>query len=142
MRTPRQRRDENGQAFVLSILFLAVLLAISAAVLDVGTWYRAHRHLQASVDAAALAGAQALPDDPYAAAALANEYLDKNGGATTRSITIKSKEWAGDSVSVTASRQAPGIFAGSATSSSFPCTAALGAAARTSSTRSSAGSAG
>jgi uncharacterized membrane protein len=91
MRTPRQRRDENGQAFVLSILFLAALLAISAAVLDVGAWYRAHRHLQASVDAAALAGAQALPDDPSAAAALANEYLDKNGGATTRSITIKSR---------------------------------------------------
>jgi Flp pilus assembly protein TadG len=111
MRTPRQRRDENGQAFVLSILFLAVLLAISAAVLDVGAWYRAHRHLQASVDAAALAGAQALPDDPSAAAALANEYLDKNGGATTRAVTIKSKEWTNDSVSVTASRQAPGIFA-------------------------------
>jgi Flp pilus assembly protein TadG len=112
MRTPRSRfRDERGQAFVLSILFLATLLAISAAVLDVGAWYRAHRHLQASVDAAALAGAQALPDDPALAAALADEYLDKNGGATTRTIGLKSVESASDSVTVTASRQAPGIFA-------------------------------
>ena len=84
---------------------------MSAAVLDVGAWYRAHRHLQASVDAAALAGAQALPDDPALAAELANEYLDKNGGAAARTIALKSVESSNDSLTVTASRQAPGILA-------------------------------
>jgi hypothetical protein len=112
MRTPRSRfRNEGGQAFVLSIVWLTALLAMSAAVLDVGAWYRAQRHLQASVDAAALAGAQALPDDPSLAAALANEYLDKNGGASARTVALKSVETPGDSVSVSASRQAPGFFA-------------------------------
>ena len=112
MRTFRLRRfrDQEGQAFVLSFLFLTVLLGMSAAVLDVGAWYRAQRHLQASVDAAALAGAQALPDDPALANALANEYLDKNGGAATRAVSLTSLESSNDSVSVTATRQAPGFF--------------------------------
>jgi Flp pilus assembly protein TadG len=112
MRTsrPRRFRDQEGQAFVLSLLFLTVLLGMSAAVLDVGSWYRAQRHLQASVDAAALAGAQALPDDPGTATALANEYLDKNGGAATRAVGLKSQVSSNDSVSVTATRQAPGFF--------------------------------
>jgi Flp pilus assembly protein TadG len=112
MRTSRLRRfrGEEGQAFVLSFLFLVVLLGMSAAVLDVGAWYRAQRQLQASVDAAALAGAQAMPDDPAAAVALANQYLDKNGGSATRAVGLKSVESANDSITVSATRKAPGIF--------------------------------
>jgi uncharacterized membrane protein len=63
----RRFRDQEGQAFVLTYVCLAVLLGMSALVLDVGAWYQAQRQLQASVDAAALAGAQAMPDDPGAA---------------------------------------------------------------------------
>jgi Flp pilus assembly protein TadG len=112
MRNSRLRRfrDEKGQAFVLSFLFLTVLLGMSAAVLDVGAWYRAQRHLQATVDAAALAGAQALPDDQAQASSLASQYLDKNGGAATRSVSFKSGLTSADSVKVTATRNAPGIF--------------------------------
>jgi len=106
----RRFREEEGQAFVLTFLFLIVLLGMSAAVLDVGAWYRAQRHLQASVDAAALAGAQAMPDDPAQAVALANQYLDKNGGAVTRTVGLKSVESANDSITVSATRQAPGFF--------------------------------
>jgi hypothetical protein len=68
------------------------------------------RQLQASVDAAALAGAQAMPDDPGAAVTLANQYLDKNGDAAARSVGLKSVESANDSVSVSATRHAPGFF--------------------------------
>ena len=57
-----RHKQSSGQAYVITILFLAVLLAMAAAVLDIGSWYRADRSLQATVDAAALAGAQALPD--------------------------------------------------------------------------------
>jgi Flp pilus assembly protein TadG len=112
MRTSRswRFRDQEGQAFVLSFLFLIVLLGMSAAVLDVGAWYRAQRHLQATVDAAALAGAQALPDDPGQASSLAGQYLDKNGGAATRSVGFKNGLTSGDSVQVTATRNAPGFF--------------------------------
>ena len=73
-------RDQRGQAMILAVLFLSVLLGIAAAVLDVGAWYRADRQLQATADASALAGAHALPDNQAQAHALALEYADKNGG--------------------------------------------------------------
>jgi Putative Flp pilus-assembly TadE/G-like len=102
-------RREDGQALVFMALFLVLLLAMSAAVLDVGAWYRAQRHLQATVDAAALAGAQALPDDPAQAQALASEYLAKNGGATA-TITIESQLTGADTVRIRGVRAAPGIL--------------------------------
>lgn len=101
-----------GQAYVITVLFLTVLLGMSAAVLDVGSWYRADRALQATVDAAALAGAQVLPDDPAEAEALALEYADKNGGGLSADdVTFESKNVAGDTIAVTGSRPAPGFFA-------------------------------
>ena len=90
-------------------LFLTLLLAMSAAVLDVGAWYRAQRSLQATVDAAALAGAQALPDDPTQARALASQYLAKNGDATA-TITIQSQLRGADTIRIEGVRQAPGIL--------------------------------
>ena len=55
-------RNQRGQALILMLLFLGVMMALAAAVLDVGAWYRADRKLQATADAAALAGAHGLPD--------------------------------------------------------------------------------
>src|SRR5215216_8185378 len=69
--------NQNGQSMVLALVFLTVLMGMAAMVLDVGSWYRAHRQAQATADASALAGAQVLPDTA-AAAALANEYSAKN----------------------------------------------------------------
>ncbi|MGZ8697874.1 MAG: pilus assembly protein TadG-related protein [Gaiellaceae bacterium] len=54
-------RSERGQSLVFTLLFLGVLVGMAAAVLDVGSWYRADRKLQANADAAALAGAHVLP---------------------------------------------------------------------------------
>ena len=104
----RHKRD-SGQAYVISILFLAVLLAMAAAVLDIGSWYRADRSLQATVDAAALAGAQALPGSTSNASALANQYAAKNGGGTMN-IQFRSKVVPNDTITVTGSRPAPGFF--------------------------------
>ena len=56
-------KDQGGQTLVISVAFLTVLLGMAALVLDVGSWYRADRSCQATADAAALAGAQALPTD-------------------------------------------------------------------------------
>jgi hypothetical protein len=69
---------EAGQAIVMVVLFLFVLLGMAAMVIDVGYAYYAHRNLQADVDAAALAGAQELPD-PRMAEAIAYEYSGQAG---------------------------------------------------------------
>jgi putative Flp pilus-assembly TadE/G-like protein len=104
-----RHKQSRGQAYVITILFLAVLLAMAAAVLDIGSWYRADRSLQATVDAAALAGAQALPDGTASASTLASQYAAKNGGGTMN-ITFKSKVFPDDTITVTGSRPAPGFF--------------------------------
>lgn len=98
-----------GQAYVLTIVFLVVLLGMAAAVLDVGSWYRAHRSLQATVDAAALAGAQALPESTGDASALASSYAAKNGGGAM-TITFASKVFPNDTINVEGERPAPGFF--------------------------------
>jgi Putative Flp pilus-assembly TadE/G-like len=102
---------QSGQATVISVIFMTVLIAMAAAVLDIGSWYRADRDLQATVDAAALAGAQALPEDPAKAQALALEYANKNGGDVDVSeINISSKAVANDTITVDAKAPAPGFF--------------------------------
>jgi hypothetical protein len=103
------RRHESGQAAVLTVLFMVVLLAMAAAVLDVGSWYQEDRELQATMDAAALAGAQALPDDAAAATALAGEYATKNGGGLD-TTAVSTTSIANDTIKVTGSRPAPGFF--------------------------------
>jgi hypothetical protein len=55
-------REQSGQAIVFSVLALVPLIALVGFVVDVGMAYRTQRALQASADAAALAGAQLLPD--------------------------------------------------------------------------------
>ena len=67
----RTSRREHGQAYVVTLMFLVGLLGMAAMAVDVGSWYKAQRSLQAAVDAAALAGVQALPEDPVKAKALA-----------------------------------------------------------------------
>jgi hypothetical protein len=99
-----------GQAYVITLLFLVVLLGMAAAVLDVGSWYRAHRSLQATVDAAALAGAQALPQSTGTASALATQYAAKNGGGSMK-VSFSKAVYANDTITVEGTRPAPGFFA-------------------------------
>jgi Flp pilus assembly protein TadG len=103
-------RNERGQAMVLTVVFLVVLLGMAAMVLDVGSWYRADRDTQSTADAAALAGAQALPEDPAQAKTLAQQYAAKNGGLGSGAITISSKVVTNDTIRVTVKRSAPGFF--------------------------------
>ena len=74
----RQRsRSERGQAFALMIIALIALLGTAALVMDVGFAWYAKRQVQASADAAALAGAQQLPD-VSSATTIAQDYATKN----------------------------------------------------------------
>lgn len=105
-------RDERGQAVVLVVLFAGVLVGLAAAVLDVGSWYRADRKLQATADAAALAGAQALPYSQSEATSLALDYSGKNdGGVETAGITFSTGVVASDTIAVHAEKPMPGFFA-------------------------------
>jgi hypothetical protein len=104
-------RDERGQSAVLAVVFLAALLGMSAAVLDVGSWFRADRRAQATADAAALAGAQALPDDPAAARSLALDYADRNGDSLAGgNVSLSSTLGPNDTIHVEFTRPAPGFF--------------------------------
>jgi ketosteroid isomerase-like protein len=51
------RDGQQGQATVILVLCLVVLLGMAALVLDVGTWFQAQRQTQAAADAAAQGGA-------------------------------------------------------------------------------------
>lgn len=112
-----RHKSSSGQAYVITCLFLLVLMGMAAAAVDVGSWYRAHRALQATVDAAALAGAQALPEDTGEAADLAALYAEKNGldageeGGGTMTVEFSDGVYENDTITVEGERPAPGFFA-------------------------------
>jgi Flp pilus assembly protein TadG len=107
-----QSKSERGQVVVLTVVALVVILGMAALAIDVGSWYQAKRHDQAVVDAAALAGAQALPDDPAQAVSLAVEYAGKNGVTLAPSeVNISSAVVSNDTIRVAAARPAPTFFA-------------------------------
>lgn len=100
-------RSEDGQVLALTALFVTVLLGMAALVIDVGAWFRESRRLQAVADAAALAGAQALPGDPAAAIELARAYAAKNNGSVTPGdVSLVDRT----TIAVRASAPAPGFF--------------------------------
>jgi putative Flp pilus-assembly TadE/G-like protein len=104
---------EAGQSAFLSILFLVVLIAVTAAVLDVGSWMRSDRKLQSEADAAALAAAQELPDFSALARARAVEYGSKNGGnVKSGDVTFETRVLPNDTVVVKTKRQVKGVFSG------------------------------
>jgi hypothetical protein len=104
--------NQRGQSLVLSLLFLTVLVGMAAAVLDVGSWYRADRKLQANADAAALAGAQELPASSTEAQSVAVAYADTNdGGVDAGNVKVRSTVAPNDTIEVLADRPAPGFFA-------------------------------
>jgi Flp pilus assembly protein TadG len=105
------KHSERGQAFVVTVLMIATLLGLTALVLDVGSWFRAHRQLQATADAAALAGAQALPDVPGDASSLANDYAARNT-SNLQDVTVKLSQTyvPNDTIRVHVSKPAEGFF--------------------------------
>jgi Flp pilus assembly protein TadG len=103
-------RNDRGQATVMTLVFLVVLLGMAALVLDMGSWFRADRATQSTADAAALAGAQALPENPGLATTLANQYATNNGGLGTGNVVISTKIVSNDTIKVTVTRPAPGFF--------------------------------
>jgi hypothetical protein len=107
-----KRNNQNGQSMVLAVVFLTVLMGMSALVLDVGSWYRSHRAAQSAADASALAAAQLLPGPTGPASTLATAYANKNGGGLAGSDITYSTKWvANDTVATKVVRPTPGVFA-------------------------------
>ncbi len=71
--------NEQGQAFVLTALLMVVLIVLVASVVDIGMAQLEKRKIQNAVDAAALAGAQELPDDQATAKDIAEQVAEDNG---------------------------------------------------------------
>lgn len=107
----RRLRDESGQVFpLLALGLLVALLGVVGLVVDVASWYRAQRHVQAVADAAALAAVQALPGGTAQAASLARSYAAQNGG-TIDDPRFSTSSQPGDTIAVRATAQAPSYFA-------------------------------
>jgi hypothetical protein len=73
------RDGQRGNVIVLVALALVGLMGFGAVAVDVGYFVWQREDLQHVADAAALAGAQELPEDPAAAVAAATEYAQRNG---------------------------------------------------------------
>ena len=65
----RRTRGETGQVLVLFAVALVVLFGMAGLVIDIGYAFYAKRSMQASADAAALAGAGMLPNPAMATSA-------------------------------------------------------------------------
>jgi Flp pilus assembly protein TadG len=109
----RLRRNEAGQVTVMAAFFMILVVGMTAFVVDVGSWFRAQRATQSTVDAAALAGAQALPLDTAKATALAVAYGNDNGGGVAAANITFSKTYDPDrfdTITVKTTRPADGFF--------------------------------
>ena len=83
----RGRCDQRGATLVLAALLMIALLAMSAVAVDLTNARQVRRRAQGSADAAALAGAQDLPD-PNLVVATVKDYAQRNFGT-------QSSEWFG-----------------------------------------------
>jgi Flp pilus assembly protein TadG len=102
---------QTGQAAVLSVVWMVVVLGFAGLVIDVGSWYRAQRNLQAQADASALAGAQDLPNDVSNAPALAQDYASRNGfNLPSSGIQITQDKAPNDSITVNVDKDQPTFF--------------------------------
>ena len=79
--------NSNGQVAVIVALLIVSVVGMTALVVDVGSLYEDRRTLQGVADAAALAGAQELPDT-VAAEAKAITNISRNYDFTKISVDI------------------------------------------------------
>lgn len=94
---------------VLLALLLPVLLGLMALAVDVGIFYHQWSVLQAAADAAALAGAGYLPDNPDRALTTSRSYAQR-GGVSTHEITATSVSADSQTITISFSRDVSYYF--------------------------------
>jgi Flp pilus assembly protein TadG len=92
MREPIPRlsrmREERGQVIVFVVLAFVILIGMIGITIDIGYAYKTQRDLQSAADAAALAGAQELPD-ATAATTMATQYgASSTGGNKITKVPV------------------------------------------------------
>ena len=100
------RSDERGASLALVALSLVWIVALASLVVDIGGGWLSRESLIAATDAAALAAAQDLVDQPWndvGACAIAETYLTGNAPDATMTSCVVTASGAGGRVSVTAS---------------------------------------
>ena len=122
--------DNRGQALVVFVLALTVILGFAAMTIDLGLFYEDRRHLQNTADAAALAGVAELPLKPLAARQKAQDWAANNGvpASQIKKIEIRTTEVPNDTLYVELEKQFSWIFGGALGLSTNPVSA--GAAAQ------------
>lgn len=86
-------KNEKGSALVLVALSLTLIMFSVATVTDVGLMFANKIEVANAADAAALAGVQALPQNPVAAEELARDYAARNNiNEISVSISSDNKE--------------------------------------------------
>jgi Flp pilus assembly protein TadG len=103
-------RSSRGQMVVIVALIIPVLLGAISLGTDVAVFYFNWMQLQKAADAAALAGANYLPDNPSTAQSTAIAYAESNGikAAEIIATSVASNDL---SISVTLQRTVPYFFA-------------------------------
>jgi Putative Flp pilus-assembly TadE/G-like len=109
----RRLREDRGAVTVFVALFTVGLMGLMAIAIDAGSWYRAQRNLQASADAAALAGAQDLPNTSAAGSSATTYANDNATGLDPWSPTFPSSSpcTVGGCIDVHLTKSTPGFFA-------------------------------
>ena len=103
--------DSRGQTLPLIVFFMMSLIGVSGLSIEVGCCYLPTRSLHTAADATARAGASRIPTGWSSAASTASGEYAKNGSPSD-SVTYAntSNAAANDSITVTATRQAPTYF--------------------------------
>lgn len=117
-RMEQAHNDERGQMAFVMLMLVIVVFMFFALAFDAGLWYFDHRTAQNQAEASALAAVQALPsDDTSEAAALAGDWLERNGSDTgdycaSGGVVFSDSSGDGsmDTVRVCVRRGSPGIF--------------------------------
>jgi Flp pilus assembly protein TadG len=108
----RSSTRERGQALLVFVLALGVLLGFTAMAVDVGLFYENRRHLQNTADAAALAGVAELPKKPMAAKNKAADWAAKHGvpASEIKTIEVRTTDSVNDTLYVEVERDFDWIF--------------------------------
>lgn len=103
-------KSERGSVVVLVAAGMVMLMGFAAFAIDIGMMTIEKSRLQNAVDAAALAGAQELPDDTSNADSTARDYVnEKNAyGGEIDSIVFSQDD---RKITIEASKEIPFIFA-------------------------------
>ena len=81
-------RGERGQAAVIAVLTATTMMSVAGAALESGHIYYAYDLLQASTNAAVLAGANAMPNTTQAATNVTT-YSSRNRGVECHAIAVE-----------------------------------------------------